>query len=305
MSSFESSVFSHLSRMKLALPDGALSRRPKLQPRPSHRVTQVVHPRPHYNMWRGNHMKYTYNKSMSGEWGESDTRHRYHQYFSHAKDRTDYGRTGRDFQLVSTTRGKMDRKPLPTPQYVSATSKPKWIFKTWHDAHDTNEMWQRELQYEEHIPKHLNVQRPLAIMAPRGKHNHLQSTYIEKLEILISPLLFGFGDSLQKAAMDFYRRCLSSCSYMQKEKLGLIYSVDHISPQIIVTWTDGTIFAPPLFDGVQAHHLIQQIMEMSWLIADRMDAAGRKLVPQAIDDYKWHEVIEKKKKKVDPKKVKK
>lgn len=272
-----------------------LSRGPRLRPH-ARTLKGLVYPLPFYAMWRGNHDKYTYNQATPSTWGEGSTASMYHQHYAHAKCPSDYGRSGREFSYLSVQRGKLWKKPLPQVQYVPADAKPKWVFKSWHNALSSPTMWEREVQYPEHIPEHLGAKRPLAVIAPKTMHRHLFLMHMEKVTITISPFVFGYGHNLQKAAIDFYRRALSARSPFPNDKIFLFYAVDPITPRIEVTWLDGNVYVPPMIEGVNAQDLIQMIMEQAWLAADRMNAEGRALNPLAIDDYKWEELIVFKKK---------
>jgi hypothetical protein len=242
-------------------------------------------------MWRGNHNKYQYNTATSSLWGEGETHRKYHQHFAHAKCPTDYGRAGREFEFLSVKRGKLMVKPLPQVQYVQKGSKPCWLWKSWHSAANTTEMFQREVQYAEHVPEHLGAKRPLCVVAPQTMHKNLHLMHMEKITITVCPFLFGYGHTVQKAALDFYRHALSSRSPFPKDKVFLFYSLDFITPKIEVTWLDGTVYEPPLLQGGNHLDIIQMVMEQGWLAADVMEAKGMALQPLAIDDYKWEQVI--------------
>ncbi|EPY29959.1 hypothetical protein STCU_04306 [Strigomonas culicis] len=254
-------------------------------------MTGLVYPLPYYAMWRGNHDAYRYNQATPARWGEGDTHKMYHQHFAHAKCPTDYGRGGREFDYLSVRRGKLQQKPLPAVQYTRPDSQPQWLFKSWHNPLASATMWEREVQYPEHIPAHLGAKRPLAVLAPRTMHKHIFLMHMEKISVTVSPFLFGFGHNLQKAVLDFYRRALSAHSPFPNDKIFLYYSIDAITPKIEVTWLDGNTYVPPLIEGVRAHDIIQMVMEQAWLAADRMSAEGRLLNPIAIDDYKWEQLI--------------
>lgn len=296
--------FENLKAFGLVPAQVGLSRNPRLRTHVGH-LKGLVYPLPHYAMWRGNHNSYTYNQASVSNWGEGDTNRMYHQHYAHAKCPTDYGKGGREFAYLSVSKGKLLRKPLPTVQYAPKDSKPKWVFKSWHNPLSAPSMWEREVQYPEHTPEHLGAKRPLAVMAPKTFHRHLFLMHMEKVTVTVSPLLFGYGNTLQKAALDFYRRALSARSPFPNDKIFLYYSIDPISPRIEVTWLDGNVYVPPLIEGVRAQDLIQMVMEAAWLAADRMDAEGRKLNPLAIDDYKWEQLIVFKKKRVLKEKGKK
>lgn len=282
------------ARQWACLPTGVLAGRKNLRVYPQF---GDLWPLPYTMMWRGNHTKFRYTKTSLGRWGEGETKHRYHQYFSHAKCPTDYGKAGREFELMTVDQGKRVQKPLPEVQYVPKDAKPTWNFKTWVDPLDTLDIWQREVQYEHHIPTHLNAKRPLAVLAPTTFHKHMQLAYFEKITITVSPFLFGFGFTAQKTALDFYRLCLASRSPLPKDKVFLFYSIDDIAPTIEVTWLDGSVYTPTIYDNMKPTALVQQIMERSWLEGDRLDAAGTKLPKLGVDDYKWALVLELKKKK--------
>lgn len=284
-----------LRSLGLTPPQVAISRQPRLRPHVGH-LKGLVYPLPFYAMWRGNHNTYQYNQSTSSTWGEGETHRYYHQHYAHAKCPTDYGRSGREFAYLSVRTGKLVRKPLPKVQYVDKDSKPTWLFKSWHNPLSAPSMWEREVQYPEHIPEHIGAKRPLAILAPKTFHKYLFLMHMEKITLTISPFLFGYGNTLQKAALDFYRRALSARCPFPKDKIFLFYSIDVISPKIEVTWLDGSTYTPPLIEGVTAQDLIQMVMEEAWLAADRMNAAGRVLHPVAIDDYKWDQLVVFKKK---------
>jgi hypothetical protein len=279
-----------MRQMSQVPPAGALSRKPKLAPKGFMRGMQ--HPMPYIHMWRGQFAGYLYNQSATARWGEGDTRHRYHQHYAHAKDPLDYGRVGADYELLKVTRGKMNRKPLPAPQYVDPKSKPTWVFRSWLDQQSTMEVWQRELQYSEHVPTHLGAKRPLCPLAPSTFHRHMHLAYITKIDVTVSPFVFGFGHTLQKTVMDFYRKCLAARSAFPKDKVHLHYSIDYVAPRVEVTWQDGSVFAPPLLEGTNSQTLVQTIMEQAWLVRDRLEASGKVLQPLPIDDYKWNELIQ-------------
>eukprot|EP00796_Vickermania_ingenoplastis_P008601 gene8601-6037_t len=281
----------------LSPPQGALSRQPRLRPYVRH-LKGLVYPLPFYAMWRGNHDKYTYNQATASTWGEGETNRQYHQHYAHAKCPADYGRAGREFQYLTVTAGKLIKKPLPAVQYVHKDSKPNWLFKSWHNPLSAPSMWEREVQYAEHIPEHIGAKRPLAVLAPKTFHRHLFMMHMEKITITISPFLFGLGKTLQKSVLDFYRRALSGRCPYPHDKVFLYYSIDVVTPKVEVTWLDGTTYSPPLIEGISAQDIIQMIMEEAWLAADRMHAAGRTLQPIAIDDYKWEQLIAFKKKRV-------
>ncbi|CAD2222982.1 hypothetical protein AGDE_06048 [Angomonas deanei] len=286
-----------LKGLGLLPPQIGLSRQPRLRPYVGH-LSGLVYPLPNYAMWRGNHNRYQYNRATPSTWGEGETGKLYHQHYAHAKCPTDYGRAGREFEFLTVKRGKLQMKPLPKVQYVHPDSKPKWLFKSWHNPLSSATMWEREVQYPEHTPDHLGAKRPLAVIAPKTFHKHLFLMHMEKINITVSPFVFGFGNNLQKAALDFYRRALSARSPFPNDKIFLYYSIDQITPKIEVIWLDGNTYVPPVIEGVNAQDLIQMVMEQAWLAADRMSAEGRALNPIAIDDYKWEQVIAYKAKRV-------
>jgi hypothetical protein len=256
-----------------------------------------LHPQVGYALWRGQHMKYNYSRSTLGRFGEGAAMEKYHQYFSHAKDPRDARKSGREFEYMRVERGKVLQKSLPSVQYVQPKSKPNWLFKTWSDAFDGFDLWQREVQYEEHVPTHLEAKRPLAVLAPSTHHTHMHLAYMNKITITVSPFVFGFGSTAQKTALDFYRNCLSSRAPFPNEKVFLFYSIDAVAPRIEVEWINETVFEPVIHDRMNSLELVQQIMERAWLAADVMAASGAKLPALAVDDYKWHQVLSFKKKK--------
>ncbi|CCW64023.1 unnamed protein product [Phytomonas sp. EM1] len=280
----------HLKSSGLLPAQIGLSRQPRLRPH-IRNLGGLIYPLPYYAMWRGNHNKYTYNQATPSSWGEGQTASMYHQHYAHAKCPTDYGRGGREFAYLSVKQGKLVKKPLPQVQYVSKDSKPKWLFKSWHNPLASLTMWEREVQYPEHIPEHLGSKRPLVVMAPKTMHRHLILMHMEKINVTVSPFLFGYGHNIQKAALDFYRRALSARAPFPNDKIFLYYSIDPITPRIEVVWLDGEVYVPPMIEGISAQDLIQMVMEQAWLAGDRMSAAGRPLNPVAIDDYKWEELI--------------
>ena len=284
-----------LKRLGLAPQIGAMSRRPKEIPRDMNGFLSKRHPMPHYTMWRGNTHRYQYNESFVARWGEGDTKYRYHQYFAHAKDPNDYDKPGRDFELLQVRQGKLNVKKMPEVQYVAKDAKPTWNFRSWSDLLSTLDPWGREVQYKEHVPEHLGAKRPLCPMSPTTYHKHIQLAYMDKIEIMICPFFFGYGPSIQRSVLTFYRRCLSGRSSVPKDKISLVYSVDLVSPKITVHWIDGTTYSPPVLEGVTAQGLIQRIMEQAWLQRDKLEASGKELKPLSIDDYKWNEVIKFKK----------
>jgi hypothetical protein len=256
-----------------------------------------LHSQVGYNMWRGNHSKYTYTRTGLGRYGESGAMAKYHQYFSHAKDPTDVWKSGREYEYLRVERGKPLQKPLPQVQYVNKDSKPTWLFKSWSDPFDGFDLWQREVQYPEHIPTHVDAKRSLAVLAPSTRHTHMHLAYMNKITITVSPFVFGFGNTAQKTALDFYRSCLSSRAPFPNDKVFLFYAVDAIAPRIQVEWINETVFEPVIYDRMQPRELVQQIMERAWLQADIIASSGAKVPALAIDDYKWHEVLSFKKKK--------
>lgn len=284
-----------IKSLGLRIPQLAVSRDPPLRPwvRTVGARGNLVYPLPNYAMWRGNHWRYRYNVATTSTWGEGETRHMYHQHYGHAKDPLDYGRAGREFEHLSVKKGKLWKKPIPPPgqQYVAANSKPTWVWKSWHGAMNSSDMWQREVQYPEHVPEHLGAKRPLAVVSPSTFHQHMHLVHMEKLTVTVCPFLFGFGNHMMKTVLDFYRRTLSARSPFPNDKIFLFYAIDFITPVIEVTWLDGTTYRPPIFESSTAQDLIQMVMEQSWLAADRMEAAGRVLQPIAVDDYKWEQLI--------------
>eukprot|EP00758_Cryptobia_borreli_P011140 Tbor_TRINITY_DN5630_c4_g10::TRINITY_DN5630_c4_g10_i1::g.8419::m.8419 len=276
-----------------------------------------------YNMWRGNHNKYKYTKSSLSHWGEgSSNAHKYHQHYSHAKCKEDYGKGGREFEYMKVLRGRRVVKPLPIPQYTGTkgatfnnnnTSNKNnnnnnitWLFKSWHGSLANNEIWQREVQYNYHIPEHLGVSRPLCTLAPRTFHRSLHNVYMEKITIIICPFMFGYGTSIQEAVMGFYRRALSARSPIPNDRIVLVYSIDMVTPSIEVQWVDGSVYRPPILEGCTAQDIIQMVMEQAWVAGDIIGARGVGLQPLAIDDYKWLEMaLTKRKKKVADTKGKK
>jgi hypothetical protein len=283
-------TFAHIKNASLNIPQGAVSRKPRLRSYVG-RNKGITYPLANYQMWRGNHWAYRYNQATASVWGEGETNKQYHQHYAHAKDVTDYGRGGREFEFLSVKKGSLQLKPLPKVQYVPAGATPKWLWKSWHGAMNASDMWQREVVYDNHVPEHLDCKRPLAVLAPSTYHAHLHLMHMEKVTITVSPFLFGFGDTVQKVVMDFYRRALGARSPFPKDKIFLFYAIDFITPKVEVTWLDGTTFSPPILEGSSAQSLIQIIMEQGWLAQDRMEAAGRTLQPLAIDDYKWEQLI--------------
>lgn len=258
---------------------------------------RLVHPLTGYTMWRGNHGKYTYTKASLDHPGEGNAKNMYHQHYKHAKCDTDYGKGGREFEYLSVKRGKLNVKPLPAVQYADPKEKPTWLFKSWHGSLANMEVWQREVQYANHVPEHLGAKRPLAVMAPRTLHNTVHNVNMEKIVVTICPYQIGYGDTIQKAVMAFYRRCITFLSPFPKDKVHLFYSIEPITPKIEVTWVDGTIYEPPILEGCSGADLTQMVMEQAWIAGDRMAAAGKALQPIAIDDYKWQQLALVKRKK--------
>ena len=257
------------------------------------------HPLPHYLLWRSltPHGVYTYNQGSVSRHGEGEGMRSYHQYFAHAKDPADRCRTGREFELLRILRGRMWKKAMPTPQYVDPKAKPTWLFKSWDDPFDSLQMWQRELWYDNHVPTHIGAKRPLAVLAPSTYHKQMSLVHIDTIAVTVCPFLFGFGHTLQKAVLDFYRRCLSGRSLVPNEKVKLYYTSAYVAPRVEVTWRDGQKWSPPLHDGIKTQEIIQAVMEQAWLETDRMDASGVTLPALTVDDFKWQEVILYKKKK--------
>eukprot|EP00744_Colponema_vietnamica_P019418 GILI01027470.1.p1 GENE.GILI01027470.1~~GILI01027470.1.p1 ORF type:complete len:286 (+),score=42.23 GILI01027470.1:44-859(+) len=243
-----------------------------------------------YNMWRGNHNGYKYTAQSLGHFGEGGAKDLYHQHYKHAKCDTDYGKGGREFEYLSVKRGKLNMKPLPKVQYVDPKSKPTWLFKSWHGSLANSEIWQREVQYPEHVPVHMGAQRPLSVLAPRTKHNQIHNVYMDKITVTICPFLMGYGTNIQKSVMAFYRRATHFESMFPKDKVFLYYSIEPISPKIEITWVDGTVYEPPILEGCTSGDLVQMVMEQAWLAGDRMAAAGKQLQPIVIDDYKWQQI---------------
>lgn len=288
-----------LSRIGLNLPNFAVTRRAKIRMYATMGTKdRFNYPLVGYNMWRGMHSKYQYTKASLCGFGEGDAKNIYHQHFAHAKDVNDYGKGGREFQYLSVKRGKLLQKPLPTVQYTGdAKDKPTWLFKSWHGSLGNMEVWQREVQYPAHVPEHLGAKRPLATMAPRAAHPIVHNANMDKITVVICPYNIGYGDTIQKAVMGFYRRCVSFASPFPKDKVQLYYSIEPITPKIEVTWADGSIYEPPILEGCKPRDLVQMVMENSWIAGDRMAAAGKNLQPIVIDDYKWQQMALVKKKK--------
>lgn len=262
------------------------------------RRNKLHYPLVGHNMVRGNHDKYTYTKGSLSHWGEGLAVNKYHQHYAHAKCPTDYGKGGREFEYLTVKRGKMTRLPIPKVQYIDAKTKPTWVFKSWHGGLGNIEVWQREVQYPEHVPEHIEAKRPLTTLAPQTFHKTIHLAHMEKITITLSPLMFGFGKTTQAAVLMLYQRLISARSPFPKDKVSMFYSIDLITPRITVTWVDGSVYEPPVMEGCTAQDLTQMIMEQSWLAADRISASGKPLQPLAIDDYKWFQrAIEKKKKK--------
>lgn len=310
MAEFTPNPASHVARdtmrrLGLAPRIGGMSRNPKETPRGPDFWKTLVHPLPHYLMWRGNTTKYRWNESFVSRWGEGDTKHRYHQYFAHAKDPKDYDKPGRDFELMQVREGKINVKPLPRPQYVAEGSRPvAWTFRSWADLLSTLDPWQREVHYAEHVPEHIGAKRPLCPLAPSTYHQHMHLAYMTDIKVTLCPYFFGYGGarSVQRSAIDFYRRCLSGRAMLPKDKVQLHYTVDPVAPRVEVTWLDGTTYSPPLLEGCTAQNIVQSIMEEAWMVRDRLEASGKNLQPLSIDDYRWNEVIQwKKQKKADSK----
>ncbi|CCW69769.1 unnamed protein product [Phytomonas sp. Hart1] len=288
-------TLAHLQSSGLLPAQIGLSRQPRLRPHLRH-LRGLIYPLPYYAMWRGNHNAYQYNLATPASWGEGQTAASYHQHFAHAKCPTDYGRGGREFAYLAVRQGRLRQKALPRVRYIAPDSTPRWVFKSWHQPLASPTMWERELQYPEHTPAHLGATRPLAVMAPRALHRHLVLMHMARINVTVSPFLFGFGQTLQTAVLDFYRRALSARAPFPNDKIFLYYAVDLITPRIEVVWLDGEVYVPPIMEGVGASDLIQMVMEQAWLAGDRMSAAGFPLNPIAIDDYKWEELIVFKKK---------
>lgn len=304
------------SSMKLGVASGVLRAANKQQP---DRSGKHRHPLPQYLLHKSLFTEYDYSKSRSARYGEGLAMGTlYHQYYNHAKCANDEGQPGRDFEFLRTRRGTMLKKALPAPQYVpkdpasltpfDKNAKPdpknakdapkvKWNWKSWEDNFEPLTMWQREVQYENHVPTHTGAKRPLSVLAPSTYHRHMTLQHIHHIAITVCPFMFGYGQTLQKSVLDFYRRCLSGRSTIPNEKVSLHYAVDFVTPNITVTWADKTSWSPPLFDSIKSQDIIQMVMERAWLETDRMDAAGVKLAPITVDDFKWQQVIEYKKKK--------
>lgn len=113
------------------------------------------------------------------------------------------------------------------------------------------------------------------------------------ISVTVCPFFFGYAGSrsVQRAAIDFYRRCLSARAMLPKEQVQLHYSIDPVAPRIEVTWLDGTKYSPPILEGCTAQGLIQSVMEEAWLMRDKLEASGKNLQPLSIDDYKWNDII--------------
>lgn len=289
-----------MRRIQNAAPSGALSRRTKLQPTRNNWAGPLIYALPHYILWRGNLNTYRYRASYGvSRYGEGDSmKSEYHQYFSHAKDPLDVNKPGKEFEFLHVGRGKLHMKPLPQVQYVVPGAAPKWHFKSWHDPLESMDPWLREVHYDNHVPTHLGAKRPLAVIAPSTVHRTVQFMNMQHMTFTVSPFLFGFGHTMQKAVMDLYRTCVSGrTSLVPKEKITLFYAIDAVTPKVEVKFNDGTTYRPPITDRTTSFDLLQMVMEQSWLAGDRANAMGKALTPPSIDEYRWHQVVSYMKKK--------
>ena len=298
----------HMRNVKVHPAGGVWMRdAPRLQP---DRSGQHRHPLPQYLLWRSliGSDKFKYNQGSVSRYGEGEGMRTYHQYFAHAKDPADSCRTGREYELLRIHRGLPWKKALPKAQYTGSDPKAtvRWLFKSWDDALDQTQMWQREVWHDAHVPTHLGAKRPLSVLAPSTYHKQMTLVNMNRIDITICPFLFGFGHTMQKTVLDFYRRCLSGRAQVPNDKVHLSYTATYTSPRVTVEWKDGSKWSPPLVEGSKTQDLIQAIMEQAWLQADRMEAAGVQLPPLTLDDFKWAQVVQyKKKKSADPKAKKK
>eukprot|EP00760_Papus_ankaliazontas_P004565 PhM_4_TR1195/c0_g1_i1/m.17345 len=252
----------------------------------------LFYPLPNYLLWRGNTKQYMYNQHQTARYGEGDAMKDYHQHFSHAKDPSD-GCKAHEMEYMIVQQGKLNMSALPKPQ-VPPNSKPKWHFKSWHMPYVGYDIWRRELEYAEHIPTHLsaNYARPLVVVAPQVYHRRMNFKFMQAIRITVCPFMFGFGRSLQKLATDFYRACMHVGHELDREKVSLQYCTEYVVPTIEIEWVDGSVYKPPIMDGMSVRDLIHLIMEQSYLTGDKLTAQKAK-VPENVffDPYKWDVVL--------------
>ena len=251
------------------------------------------HPLPNYLMWRGNHSKYMYQNYQTAHWGEGEAQREYHQYFAHAKDPSDSNKA-HEFEYIIKEQGIPRALPLPKPQ-IPENSKPTWFWKSWHMPYTSFDIWRRELEYPEHIPSHLgkSYTRPLCVLAPQIMYNQLQSKYMKNITITLCPFMFGYGNTLQKLVTDFYRLCLSVRHIVEREIVRLNYALKYTLPIVEITWLDDTVYRPPLYEGMKPYALIQNIMEESFLVGDRLSAQSVMIPDKTYPDLgKWEVILE-------------
>jgi len=156
-------------------------------------------------------------------------------------------------------------------------------------------MWRRELEYPEHIPSHLSEKytRPLSVLAPKIIYKQLNGRCMKEIRITICPFLYGYGNTLQALAMGFYKISTSCRSLVDKKQIQLLYSLEQTLPIVEITWLDGTIYRPPLFEGSSPYDILQNVMETAFLMEDRILAQGIKLPEGELPDLgKWETVLE-------------
>ena len=244
-------------------------------------------------MWRGNHSKYLYQSYQSANYGEGEAQKEYHQYFAHAKDPIDSCKAN-EMEYLMIARGIPRVLPLPKPQ-IPDGSVPKWHWKSWHMPYNSVDIWRRELEYPEHIPSHLGEKysRPLCVLSPKIKYNQLQGRFLKELRITVCPFVFGYGNTLQKLATDFYKVCTSCKNLIDKKQIQLMYSLEQSLPIIEITWVDDTIYRPPLLEGSSAYDILQFVMEESFLVQDRLQAQSIKLPEGEYPDLgSWNSILE-------------
>ena len=237
---------------------------------------RLRHPLPGYLLWRGNHSKYQYQSYQTAKYGEGEAQKEYHSHFAHAKDPMDSCKAN-EMEYIIKSRAIPEVLPLPKPQ-VPTNSVPKWHWKSWHMPYTSVDIWRRELEYPEHIPTHRGEKysRPLCVLAPKIKYRQLQGQFIKEIAVTICPFVFGYGETLQGLVMAFYRIATNFRNIMHKKQVQLKYALEPSLPVIEVTWVDGSVYQPPLLEGSSPYDIVQNIMQESFLVQDRVYAQNIK-----------------------------
>ena len=80
---------------------------------------------------------------------------------------------------------------------------------------------------------------------------------------------------------------------MDRKILQLDYALKHTLPVVEIEWLDGSVYRPPLYEGMTPQALVQVVMEESFLASDRLAAQSVKIPDTTYPDLaRWETILE-------------